>query len=108
MNEDLIRARWPDAAIFYHERDHRTGLVIAEIERYAMVPVEIRVDPRHADDATTQATALVAANLTARWARRVRVVTRDAPLRGALEIGFTGGLAARLLAELAAFRPDHW
>jgi ThiF family protein len=105
MNEDLIRARWPDAATFYHERDHRTGLLIAEIERYATVPVEIRVDPRHADDATTQATALVAANLTARWARRVLVVTRDAPLRGALEIGFTGGLAARLLAEMRSADP---
>ena len=55
MNEDLIRARWPDAATFYRERDQRTGLAVAELERFATVPVEIRVDPVHADDATTQA-----------------------------------------------------
>lgn len=73
---ERIAPRWPNAEAFYAARDDRTVRVagLEGIAAYAARPVEIHVDPEWAHDATVQRIALVAANLTARWARRLRVV----------------------------------
>ncbi len=73
-DEKNIRERWPTAEDFYRDRDHRTQLEVSELHRYVYQPVEIHVDRGLAGDVTVQRMALVAANLTARWARNVRVV----------------------------------
>jgi ThiF family protein len=73
---ERIAPRWPNADAFYAARDDRT-VRVAGLERlaaYAARAVEIHVDPQWAHDVTVQRIALVAANLTARWARRLRVV----------------------------------
>jgi hypothetical protein len=69
-----IASRWPTADAFYAERDDRTVRLVGSLVEYVTRPVEIHVDPVAAENATVQRIALVAANLTARWARRVRVV----------------------------------
>jgi hypothetical protein len=66
--------RWPTPAQFYRERDNRTMLEVQDLARYANRLVEIRVDPREARQLAVQQAALLACNLTARWARRVRIV----------------------------------
>ncbi|MDB4913705.1 MAG: hypothetical protein JWM95_1349 [Gemmatimonadetes bacterium] len=69
-----IASRWPTAGALYAERDDRTARLVGPLLAYVTRPVEIHVDPDSADEATVQRIALVAANLTVRWARRVRVV----------------------------------
>lgn len=69
-----ISARWPTPDAFYAERDDRTVRLIGPLAKYAIRPIEIIVDPDVKDDLTVQRIARVAANLTVRWARRVRVV----------------------------------
>src|SRR4051812_26531406 len=70
----LIASRWPTADAFYAERDDRTVRLVGPLAEYATRPVEIIVDPEAKDDLTVQRIARVAANLTVRWGRRVRVV----------------------------------
>jgi len=74
MFDDRIPARWPTADAFYAERDDRTARVVADLHAYVTRPIEIHVDTEAANEAAVQVMALVAANLTARWARCVRVV----------------------------------
>lgn len=69
-----ITNRWATPVQFYAERDNRTMLEVQDLARYATRPIEIRVDPREACTLAVQQIALLACNLTARWARRVRVV----------------------------------
>jgi hypothetical protein len=69
-----ITSRWPTADAFYAERDDRTVRLVGPLTEYSMRPVEIVVDPDVGDDLTVQRIARVVANLTVRWARRVRVV----------------------------------
>lgn len=72
--KERIASRWPTADVFYAERDDRTARLIGPLAEYAVRPVEIIVDPDANDDLTVQRIARVAANLTVRWARRVRMV----------------------------------
>src|SRR5207247_4620749 len=69
-----IALRWPSADAFHAERDDRTIRAVGNLYAHVDRRVEIVVDPTLADDTTVQRIALVAANLTARWARRVTVV----------------------------------
>lgn len=102
-NEDVIRLRWPDAASFYRERDHRTELEVSNLHKYVFTPVEIWIDPDAAEDVTVQRIALTAVNLTARWARNVTVIvpTVDLTVPGTI----TGTLAERLLREMREADP---
>jgi hypothetical protein len=103
-----VAARWASADAFYRERDDRTRRGVGEVSPFAGRPVEIWADPL--GDVTVQRIALVAANLTARWARRVRVVLPEGvalaePLRrdGAVT------LQARLRREMTLADPfGHW
>jgi hypothetical protein len=69
-----IIKRWATPAQFYAERDNRTMLEVQDLAQYATRPIEIRVDSHEACTFAVQQMALLACNLTARWARRVRVV----------------------------------
>lgn len=102
---DVVADRWPDGAAFYRERDQRTGLEVRDLERYALQPVQILVDPVSATELTTQRIALVAANLTARWARRVQVVVPNVPLCGSLRAFEQSSLGCRILHEMYSADP---
>jgi hypothetical protein len=71
-NEVVLR-RWPSAADFYGERDNRTKLELADLDLYSSRPIEIWIDPTRASSSAIQQTALIACNLTARWARNIHV-----------------------------------
>lgn len=73
MTSCAIHDRWARADDFYAERDNRTRLEVRDLFAYVLQPVEIHVSPELADDPAVQQIALLAANLTARWARRIRV-----------------------------------
>jgi hypothetical protein len=101
-----IAARWPSSSAFYAERDDRTVRVVAELHTHANRSVEILVDPDASSDATVQRIALVAANLTARWARHVRVITPlQEPLTIVLRRDGRTTLAKRLEFEMAMADP---
>lgn len=105
-----MATRWPSAEAFYTERDDRTRRGVGEVSRFADLPVEIWVDPLAATDITVQRIALVAANLTARWARRVRVVLPDdVALVTPLSRDGVTTLDARVLREMTLADPfGHW
>lgn len=69
-----ITTRWPTAEAFYAERDDRTIRGVHEFRSFASTAIEIHVDPVAVESATVQRMTLVVANLTARWARRVRIM----------------------------------
>jgi len=73
LDHEAIRRRWPSAHDFYRERDNRTKLELADLDWFSSRPVEIWIDPGAVASSATQQTALVACNLTARWARDVTV-----------------------------------
>jgi hypothetical protein len=101
-----IAGRWPTAEDFYRERDDRTARLVGEIAMYAERPVEIHVDPLAAHDVTVQRIALIAANLTARWARSVRVVVpNDASIHESLRRADFATLAGRIDWEMAHADP---
>lgn len=101
-----ISERWETPMLFYAERDNRTLLEVRDLARYATRPLEICIDPREAHEASVQRMALLACNLTARWARDVSVVLPlgvrlVAPLRrDGLEI-----LGQRIVREMSAADP---
>jgi hypothetical protein len=96
-----VAKRWPTPEHFYQERDDRTARQVGNLASYVHRPVEILVDPAAASDATVQRITLVAANLTARWARRVRVVmSDDADLVSPLARGGAKTLASRVANEM--------
>lgn len=101
----VIRRRWPDAQTFYAERDHRTRLEVSQLESYVQRPVEIRIDPMVAGDATAQRIAVLAANLAARWARCIRVQAPHVPLSAPLASHGDVLLGQRLAREMAAADP---
>ena len=101
-----IAARWPSPADFYQERDDRTSRGVGDIASHAREPVEIHIDPAAAADLTVQRVALVAANLTARWARRVRVVLEaDAPLAPILRRDGAETIGERIMREMRGADP---
>src|SRR5262245_11882680 len=97
--------RWRSATAFYRERDHRTSLEVTDIAGYSQCAIEIRIDPAFAKQPATQAIALLAANLTARWARNVRVILPDVPLDPQYQRGSYRHLGERIIAEMTAADP---
>lgn len=97
---DEIRARWPGADAFYVERDHRTRLEVNNLHKYVHTPIEIHVDAEYAEDITVQRIALVAANLSARWARNVRVFVPKVQLATALRVHSDERLDLRIKREM--------
>jgi hypothetical protein len=104
IREAVLR-RWRSAADFYQERDHRTSLGVSGIADYSQRPIEIRIDPAFAEHPTTQAIALLAANLTARWARSVRVILPDVRLYPEYQRGGHRHLGERIIAEMTTADP---
>ena len=101
-----VAERWPVADAFYRERDDRTARLVGNIAEYGDQPVEIHVDPMTAHDVTVQRIALIAANLTTRWARSVRVVVPSGTLlHGSLRSGGLATLADRVDWEMAHADP---
>jgi hypothetical protein len=101
-----INQRWATPAQFYRERDNRTMLEVQNLDQFANQPVEIHVDPREADKLTVQQIALLACNLTARWARRVRVVMPlNVPLNEHLRRDDYNTLDQRIISEMRAADP---
>jgi len=96
---------WRSATAFYHERDHRTSIEVADIAGYAKRAIEICIDPTFAEQPTTQVIALLAANLTARWARNVRVTLPDVRLHPQYQRGRHHYLGERMIAEMTAADP---
>jgi ThiF family len=103
---DQIAERWPTAAAFYLERDDRTERLVGPLAGYTTRPVEIYVDPEAAGSLAVQRIALVAANLTVRWARRVRIIVpRDARLHTVLRRRGWTTLAKRIEWEMRMADP---
>src|SRR5688572_22980946 len=101
-----LQLPWASGAEFYRDRDDRTARTVAAISRVALRPVELHIDPACAEDVSVQRIALVTANLTARWARRIQVVLpASAPLAEALRRDGATTLAERLMAEMRAADP---
>lgn len=97
--QDRVAARWPSAEDFYAERDDRTLRAAESFARYANRPVDILIDPVHIEEKGQQQLALIAANLTARWARNINMVL---PLDVSLVPDLTRGRFALLVERLAA------
>src|SRR5579884_3501094 len=100
-----VQRKWSDAEAFYAERDHRTQLEVTSLHRYVNTPVEILVDRSRADDITIQRITLIAANLTARWARNIRVVVPDVQLARPLQIYGDKTLSSRVRREMLGADP---
>ena len=100
-----IRARWPRADAFYAERDHRTQLEVNNLHQYVHTPIEIHISPEFAEDVTVQRMSLVAANLTARWARNVRVFVPRVRLATALRVHNDERLDVRIKREMSEGDP---
>lgn len=101
-----VAAHWPREEDFYRERDDRTSRSVGNLTLHANRPVEVHIDPNATLDLTVQRIALVAANLSARWARRVRVVLDvDAPLAPILRRDGVETLGRRLVREMRAADP---
>jgi len=97
---DFISRRWPNAEAFYAERDHRTELAVHSLRRHVHSPAEIHVAREFAEDITVQRMALLAANLTARWCRNLRLSVPNVPLAPPLGIHGEQTLVERLRREL--------
>jgi hypothetical protein len=102
---DQIRRYWPSSEDFYSARDHRTQLEVPEFLRYVHSRVEIHVDSANAIDLRIQQMALVAANLTARWARNTRVFVPHVPLAPPLDHFKDEFLDTRILREMLEADP---
>jgi hypothetical protein len=104
-DQEVAWRHWTSAEDFYQERDHRTVLGVREFAAYTQRAIELRVDPEAAHDRTVQLLALVAVNLTARWARNVRVIVPEISLDPALQRDQYHTLGERLIAEMRAADP---
>lgn len=101
-----ILGRWSNATAFYLERDNRTMLEVKELADYVSRPVEIYLDPAEAHTATVQQIAVVACNLTGRWARRIRVITPcNVQLSDRLKRDGFEFLEQRIIAEMQSSDP---
>ncbi|HJP92255.1 MAG TPA: ThiF family adenylyltransferase [Pyrinomonadaceae bacterium] len=104
-NYEIVCQRWSTAEAFYEERDHRTKLEVENLHAYVNTPVEIHVSPHLAGDVTIQRMALLAANLTARWARSVRVLSPSVYLAEPLSRHGDKYLSDRILREMSEADP---
>lgn len=100
-----VRERWPSAATFYRDRDHRTALEVMDLDCYTERPVEIHVDPALGAEVDIQRVAVMATNLTARWARCVRVFVPDVVLVSPLVRDGCSTLANRIEREMILADP---
>lgn len=101
-----VEERWPTAEDFYNERDDRTRRNTPGFDQYATCSVEILIDPATANTRTAQQIALVACNLTARWARAVTIVIpADVLIAKGLDRGSFPTLKDRLQFEMAGADP---
>jgi hypothetical protein len=100
-----VAARWPTADAFYGERDDRTAREVENLARYVHRAVEIHVHPSGAAELPTQQIAVLAANLMARWARRIRVIVPDVELHPLLRINGWTRLPERIEGEMHAADP---
>ncbi len=100
-----VRDRWPTAEAFYAERDDRTVRLVRDLPQYSGRPVEIILDPEEVGSPTGQRLLLVAANLMARWARDIRIVSVDAALAPALRRDGYTDLRERVLGEMQLADP---
>lgn len=100
-----ILLRWPTSEEFYRERDDRTAREVEKLGSYVHRPVALYVDPAHAGDWSVQAVAILAANLLARWARRVWVVSPDVALAPPLGRVGLSMLHARMQSEMRCADP---
>src|SRR5258708_38085704 len=98
-DEKKTHERWPSAEAFYRDRDHRTQLEVNELHRYVYQPVEIHLDEDLAGDVSVHRIALVAVNLTARWARKISVVIPEIALASPLTRFDDAALGARIFCE---------
>jgi hypothetical protein len=103
--QDFISRRWPNAEAFYAERDHRTELAVHGLRHHVHSPAEIHVAREFAEDITVQRMALLAANLTARWCRDLRLSVPNVPLAPPLGIHGEQTLVERLRRELREADP---
>lgn len=100
-----VLARWSRSQDFYAERDNRTELEVRRLALYATRPVEIVIDPFHAHTPVVQQAALIACNLTSRWARRVTVNTPDVDLCPEIRRDGLTLLGERIMAEMRSADP---
>jgi hypothetical protein len=103
--DELIRSRWANAEAFYQERDHRTRLEVNDLHAYAERPIEIHVDGEMAEDPTIQQIAILASNLTARWATKIKVVVPNVALAPPLATRSERTLSARIRREMCQADP---
>ena len=103
--KETMKEGLASAEAFYRQRDNRTNLVVANLAAYAQREVEIVVDPHSATRPAVQVMALLAANLTARWARNVRVVVPEVALYMHFRRGRYALLSDRITAEMRAADP---
>jgi hypothetical protein len=99
-NLSKVYEQWKTADEFYRDRDNRTTLEVEHLTRYATHPVEILIDPHTAHVPYVQQIALLACNLTARWARRVRVCAPNVSLAGQLVRDGHALLVDRISSEM--------
>src|SRR6187401_204824 len=105
----LIKQRWRSSEAFYAERDHRTRLEVANLYDYVDGPVEIYVNSDAAGDLTIQRIAVLAANLTARWARNIHLVVPNVRLKDEMRIHGDLGLQERIAREMRDADPfGNW
>ncbi len=106
MNTDNLNERWKTASDFYQERDNRTMLEVQDLSCYTSRLVEIHINPAEVHTATVQQIALLASNLTSRWARRIRIITPSGvPLIGRLKRDGFEFLEQRIIAEMQSSDP---
>lgn len=106
MDSNKLNGRWKTASDFYQERDNRTMLEVRDLARYTSRLVEIHIDPAEAQTSTVQQIALLACNLTSRWARRVSVmVPAGVSLNERLRRDGHDFLEQRILAEMRSADP---
>lgn len=100
-----VLARWLRSEDFYAERDNRTELEVKGLAAYANQAVEIVIDPVHAHARTIQQAALVACNLTSRWARAVTVIAPEVELCPELRRDGLTLLGERIMVEMRSADP---
>src|ERR1700754_1062293 len=100
-----IYARWATSEEFYQERDNRTMLEVENLGRYARRPEEIWIDPEQLHTQLVQQIALLACNLTARWARVIRVIVPEVQLDQFLARNCYTHLGQRISAEMYSADP---
>ena len=103
--DELIRSRWANGEAFYQERDHRTRLEVNDLHAFAERPIEIHVDGEMAEDPAIQRIAILASNLTARWARKIQVIVPDVALAPPLDAQSERTLPARIRREMREADP---